>query len=1284
MQRSSILIWFCCVIFISTLLSPAFGEDNTPIKKIRVAYNIGNPPIKFSNRGKPDGIMIDIWKLWSEKTGIRVEFKEAIFNRTLQMVENGDADVHGGLFYTEARDQVFDYTVPILDIDYMIFFHESVTGINSLKDLASFRIGVPEGYTHTFVKNNIPDAAISVYRNFPELYDAALKGEVRVFLSPVINHQYYFQSRNIPSPFLYNTSRPAYTQTYFGAVRQGDTELREIINRGFEKIRQDELVDIQRRWLKGNPKISSRKKYIIACNSRQAPLSMINTLGQPTGFYIDIWRLWAQKINADVSFLFNSHEGSLQDLENGIADFHAGLSTSATQYLSSNPYYKIPVKIFVPGHKLYRSVSDLSGATIGYIDETYGDALRKANPAVRTIRRKDYNEIFNQLIKGDLDGFVANQIVAEDLLYRQGRKGEFKELADFSHESFMAAALAPKNRYLQDMINHGLSLITEQEFRDIEKKWFTQTAHPFFSSYFDRVLLNKEERQWLDQHRVIKVGIDPEYQPFEFLDKDGEYRGIAADYMHLLEKKLHVRFEIVKDASWQKVMEMARNRNLDMVAAANQTEERSRFLTFTKPYIKYPVVAVTRQSTPIYDGLDDLTGKKVAVVKDYAYTELLLGAVPDIRRIDVDTVAQGLQHVAQGKADAIVGDLASLAYQIQKFNLINLKINTRINLPAKGLAIGVRKDYPIFAGILEKALSSISEDEHIRIRRKWSVLEIPGETDHTPKAKSPAAIALTPLEKKFIKDHPLITIGIDPMFIPFEYVDEKGLYAGISSDYVKLLNKRLGINLQVVQDLSWSQAFQKARNGEIDVLPCVGVTRERLALFNYSQPYISRFVVIVTRRDGPMILQLSDLSGKKVAVERNTFHEGFVKEKTNIQPHAYPTMKKALVAVSSAKADAFIGDVAASSYWIKKMHLTNLKIAGPADFAPQTLHFAVQKKYPELISIINKGLESISDEEKTQIRNRWISIEYEPGVDPAVFWRYFSIAAFTGIILLTIFLLWNYSLKKEITVRKKAEKQIALYAEELKEANLNLETLDKLKSMFIASMSHELRTPLNSIIGFTGVILQGMSGEINEQQKDQLNRVYTSAKHLLDLISDVIDISKIEAGRIDVFPETFNLSELLDEAILNIQPQLAVKSMDIITPETADIQVTTDRKRLLQCLINYLSNAVKYSEHGSVTVTVDTFENEVEIKVTDTGIGIPDEEQPKLFHAFERINSRLKVKAGGTGLGLYLTRKLAVDLLQGSVSVESQPGKGSTFGIRFAKHLKPVAKGNIDYESLDH
>ncbi len=277
---------------------------------------------------------------------------------------------------------------------------------------------------------------------------------------------------------------------------------------------------------------------------------------------------------------------------------------------------------------------------------------------------------------------------------------------------------------------------------------------------------------------------------------------------------------------------------------------------------------------------------------------------------------------------------------------------------------------------------------------------------------------------------------------------------------------------------------------------------------------------------------------------------------------------------------------------------------------------------------------------------------------------------------------------RDITERKRAEaelKQHRAHLEEMVEArtgelsaaNKKLKELDRLKSMFIASMSHELRTPLNSIIGFTGMTLQGMSGELNDEQKDNLTRAYFSARHLLSLITDVIDISKIEAGRIEAFPEEFSLREVVDDAIATIAPQLKDKGLTLEVDVPPDMSLNTDRKRLLQCLINFLSNAVKFTEAGRIVVASRKHDGQVFLSVSDTGIGIAEKDIHRLFEPFERLETRLRVKAGGTGLGLYLTKKLAMDVLNGDVSLESIEGQGSTFTIRIPGDIRQAQKASI-------
>lgn len=273
------------------------------------------------------------------------------------------------------------------------------------------------------------------------------------------------------------------------------------------------------------------------------------------------------------------------------------------------------------------------------------------------------------------------------------------------------------------------------------------------------------------------------------------------------------------------------------------------------------------------------------------------------------------------------------------------------------------------------------------------------------------------------------------------------------------------------------------------------------------------------------------------------------------------------------------------------------------------------------------------------------------------------------------------SIVRDITERKQAENELRQHRDhleelvgarthELAEANKHLQELDELKSLFIASMSHELRTPMNSILGFTDLILQGLSGEINEVQRDQLQRVHGAGKHLLLLITDIIDLSKVEAGKIEAVLRDFELAEMLDEALQHNLLAARKKGLELIfEPPVPDIAMHTDRQRLMQCLLNLLSNAVKYSNSGSIVLSARLEGAEVVIDVKDSGIGMSEEEQAKLFRPFVRIDSELSVKAGGTGLGLYLSKKLLEEVLGGSISVISQSGVGSCFSLRLPRVL---------------
>ncbi|MFZ3065639.1 MAG: ATP-binding protein [Nitrospirota bacterium] len=266
----------------------------------------------------------------------------------------------------------------------------------------------------------------------------------------------------------------------------------------------------------------------------------------------------------------------------------------------------------------------------------------------------------------------------------------------------------------------------------------------------------------------------------------------------------------------------------------------------------------------------------------------------------------------------------------------------------------------------------------------------------------------------------------------------------------------------------------------------------------------------------------------------------------------------------------------------------------------------------------------------------------------------------------------------ETTLRRlnaELEDRVAQRTEELKAAMLKAQEADRLKSFFLATMSHELRTPLNSIIGFTGVLLQGLAGPLNAEQTKQLGMTHDSARHLLALINDVLDISKIEAGQLEVERAPFEMRAAIENAMRVVSPQAQKKGLTLTAAIASDVSgIVSDRRRIEQILLNLLSNAIKFTEHGEVLLECSARDGWLEVKVRDTGIGIKPEDINRLFKPFQQLETGLNRRHDGTGLGLAICRNL-VHLLGGQISVESELGKGSTFTIALPMSSEGASHG---------
>lgn len=255
------------------------------------------------------------------------------------------------------------------------------------------------------------------------------------------------------------------------------------------------------------------------------------------------------------------------------------------------------------------------------------------------------------------------------------------------------------------------------------------------------------------------------------------------------------------------------------------------------------------------------------------------------------------------------------------------------------------------------------------------------------------------------------------------------------------------------------------------------------------------------------------------------------------------------------------------------------------------------------------------------------------------------------------------TLAKDITALKQAEAQLRTKTQELENANLELQEADHHKSIFLAGLSHELRTPLNSIIGFAGILLQGLAGPLNDEQKTQLGMVKTSGHHLLSLITDLLDISKIEAGKAELSCEEFLFNDIVGETVQSVATMAHEKGLEIFTDVSPGLNMFSDKRRVKQIFLNLLSNAVKYTDKGHIKIRAGlAAEERLNFSILDTGIGIKNEEMKDLFEPFMQVGTKLTKKHEGTGLGLFLAKKLVI-LLHGEIQATSEYARSSEFTV---------------------
>lgn len=993
---------------------------------LKFYYPSNWPPYNFFDGKKADGYTIDVLKALAKTLGVKFEFIfHNDFKEYAKLLNDGDADIVGLLSKTPSRVKSMLFAAQLTTSEGAVAARQGEAHVQNMDEIKDKFVAVPlDSYVDQILKKNYPDIKRVHSKNPFDSIRKVYSGEADLALSTYQIFNYIIHNNSLPEINVYRfQNSPFFTpQPLFLVVRKNNFILKSIIEKALKSVSPDELNRIKRKWkfspesLKPRPfKLTAEEKSFVEKNKQVTvqgeygldPLSFYEG-GEPKGFSIDMLNLAARNVGLKLKYASGSSvSDGIKKLKAGNADILVNLEDDPAHrrdLIFSEVFAKEPwgllTKVSTPE---LLSIDKLSNRKLG-VSTAYPSLFRSLKEKFSDIKVVSYNNTFDavqDLIKGKIDAVMDIEAVLAHEIYHKNLNEliSFPILWNDDVKSYQGAFAFRKNQtVLPSLLQKGLEIIPEAEKNSLRAKWFF-----LINPEEEKVTLTHQERVYISEHPEVLINCDGNLAPVNFRNDNGP-TGYAVEYFKFITEKVGLKVRICKSKTHPDYYKKLREHKIDVIVNAVRTPARSKYALFSSPYLDLGLGIVSLKNSDIRS-LEQMKNKTLGSLKGTALTDYISLLYPDIKIIEMKDVDELLAALSVGKVNAVTGYQPVLDYHVRKGGYNNLNVHalydkSLLESDVGQIRMAVSNDRVILKNILQKAADSINAQQLYILSNKWLSGSLGGRAVNNRRK-----VLLNSKERKFLATTPPLVFSEVP-WGPLSIIDANEKYKGIIADYLNLITEKTGLRFEFTPSNSWTDVLKKYAEGKIDVVPALSPADSGGSEMMFTEPFVDFPLVIVGRENSAYVNNLSHLNGKKVGAGRGYTSYNYLKNNyPGIDLVQTDNVDEGLILLSGGDLDAFVGHVAVVIDKIRELGLSSLKIIGSTNYNFRH-RIGVSPKYPEAVSIINKALASISEEEHRKIYKRWLDPAVGRSPDYSILWEIGLVAS----VLILIFLIWNRKL----------------------------------------------------------------------------------------------------------------------------------------------------------------------------------------------------------------------------------------------------------------------------------